>query len=266
METPRQSASRPLLTVAVIAKNEADRIGRLLESVDFADEILVVDSGSLDGTHEICRNAGAQVVVHEWEGYARQKQFALEQAHGEWILNLDADEALSEDASAEILSALKAAGSDVAGFSMPRLSRYLGRWIRHGGWYPDRKVRLVRQGCGNWLGEGIHEKLEVSGRVEQLGKPILHYVYRDIADQVNTINRFSAVAANHSRKQGSRLDLLWGVVHAAGKFLECAIWKLGILDGMPGLVIAVNSSFYVFLRHAKSWEKGLTEEDETPSP
>jgi hypothetical protein len=124
----------------------------------------------------------------------------------------------------------------------------------------------VRRGCGLWLGEGIHEKLEVSGRVRQLEKPILHYVYRDIADQVETINRFSAVAANHSGKLGSRLDLLWGVVHALGKFLECAIWKLGLLDGMPGLVIAVNSSFYVFLRHAKSWEKGLTQEDEIPSP
>ena len=266
METSRQSTSRPLLTVAVIAKNEADRIGRLLETVHFADEVLVVDSGSSDRTPEICRNAGAEVVVHEWEGYARQKQFALEQARGEWILNLDADEALSEDSQAEILAALESASSEVAGFSMPRLSRYLGRWIRHGGWYPDRKVRLVRRGCGLWLGEGIHEKLEVSGRVQQLEKPILHYVYRDIADQVETINRFSAVAANHSGKLGSRLDLLWGVVHALGKFLECAIWKLGLLDGMPGLVIAVNSSFYVFLRHAKSWEKGLTQEDEIPFP
>jgi glycosyltransferase involved in cell wall biosynthesis len=251
----------PLISVAVIAKNEADRIGRLLATTTFADEVVVVDSGSDDDTVRLCRSKGARVIHHEWQGYATQKQTALELASGEWILNLDADEAISEKSAAEIRLAAETAPPDLAGFSMPRLSRYLNRWIRYGGWYPDRKVRLVRRGCGKWVGEGIHEKLEVVGRVEHLKHPILHYVYRGISDQVRTINSFSTVAAEHRGRAGTRLYLLYGLLHAAGKFLECAIWKLGVLDGIPGLVIAVNSSFYVFLKHAKAWEKGLPRDD-----
>jgi len=245
------------LTIAVIARNEADRIGRLLESSDIAHEVLVVDSGSDDNTVEICRALGARVIDHQWQGYAAQKQFAMEVADGDWILNLDADEALSAESSAEILEAIRTAGPDVDAFSMPRLSWYLNRWIRHGGWYPDRKVRLVRKGRGRWTGDGLHEKLEVTGRVGELRHPLLHYVYRDISDQVKTINSFSSVFAQHRNNPGSAGYLLLGLVHAMGKFLECAVWKLGFLDGLPGLVIAVNSAFYVFLKHAKAWESGL---------
>ncbi len=249
--------SAPLLSVVVITLNEADRIGLLLESVSSADEVIVVDSGSTDRTVEIARAAGARVIHHEWEGYARQKQFAMEQASGRWVLSLDADEALSPELSQEMIQAIENAPADVAGFSLPRLSRYLDRWIRHGGWYPDRKIRLARKQCGQWKGDGIHEKLEVAGKVERLHNPLLHYVYRDISDQVKTINGFSTVFAEHRSKAGSGWYLILGLFHAVGKFLECAIWKAGVLDGLPGLVIAVNSSFYVFLKHAKSWEKSL---------
>ncbi len=248
---------KPLLSLAIISKNEADRIGRVLSSAaSVVDEVIVVDSGSTDETVEICKSSGATVIHQEWLGYAAQKQFAMERADGEWILNVDADEALSEDLGKEILSALRHAESDVAGYSIPRLSRYLDRWIRHGGWYPDRKVRLVRRGRATWVGDGIHEKLEVSGKVQGLESPLLHYVYRDISDQVTTMNRFSTVSAEHRKEPGSSGYLLLGLVHAVGKFLECWVWKLGILDGYPGLVIAVNSAFYVFLKHAKAWEKG----------
>jgi glycosyltransferase involved in cell wall biosynthesis len=257
-----QSSDTPLLSLVVIAKNEADRIGRLLDDASIADEIIVVDSGSSDGTIELCRSRGAQVVHHDWEGYVIQKQYALETAKGEWILNLDADEALSQESSQEILAAIQQAEPQVGGFSMPRLSRYLNRWIRHGGWYPDRKIRLVRKGRGRWVGDGLHEKLQVSGTVKELQRPLLHYVYRDISDQVNTINRFSTVSADHRKTSGSTGYLLLGLFHAVGKFLECAFWKRGILDGVPGVVIAVNSAFYVFLKHAKAWEKGLVRDHE----
>jgi hypothetical protein len=185
----------------------------------------------------------------------------MEQAAGQWVLSLDADEALSGEIAAEILNAIKTAPEQVHGFSMPRLSRYLNRWIRHGGWYPDTKIRLVRRGCGHWVGDGLHERLEVSGSVGRLEHPLLHYVYRDISDQVKTINRFSTVAATYRNKPGSLAHLLLGLVHAFGKFFECAIWKLGLLDGAPGFIIAVNSAFYVFLKHAKAWEKGLPGND-----
>ncbi|MDQ7783161.1 MAG: glycosyltransferase family 2 protein [Desulfomonilaceae bacterium] len=250
----------PRVSVAVIAKNEEDRIGRLLRSTSFADEIVVVDSGSSDGTVEICRAGGARVVHHHWMGYAAQKQLALETARGDWILNLDADEAISEESAAEMLRAIHDADSAVGGFSMPRMSRYLNRWIRHGGWYPDRKIRLVRKGRARWVGDGLHERLEVDGTVVELTHPLLHYVYRGISDQLRTIDRFSTVFAEQRGTPASRLYVVWGLFHAVGKFLECAFWKLGLLDGLPGLVIAVNSSFYVFLKHAKAWEQGLPED------
>jgi hypothetical protein len=139
---------------------------------------------------------------------------------------------------------------------MPRLSRYLGAWIRHGGWYPDRKVRLVRKGSGQWKGGGLHEKLEVSGKIQPLFSPILHDVYRNIGDQVKTINRFSDVYAKEHPATGAWFAAA-GVFHALGKFAECYLWKLGFLDGAAGLVIAMNSAWYVFLKHAKVWEKGL---------
>lgn len=252
-----QSNNPILLSLVVITKNEADRIGKLLKSAGIADEIVVVDSGSSDNTIEVCRSYGARVIPQEWLGYAAQKQLAMEAARGEWILNMDADEALSGDSATEILLAIRNAGPDVNGFSMPRLSWYLNRWIRHGGWYPDRKIRLVRRGYGKWIGDGLHEHLEVFGEIRELKKPLLHYVYRDISDQVRTINRFSSVTADHRKLTASAPYLLLGLFHALGKFMECAVWKLGFLDGMPGLVIAVNSAFYVFLKHAKAWEKGL---------
>ncbi|MGC8905830.1 MAG: glycosyltransferase family 2 protein [Desulfomonilaceae bacterium] len=248
-------AALPTLSVAVIAKNEADRIGRLLDSVAIADEVVVVDSGSTDGTIELCEERGARVVFVEWQGYARQKQVAMELARGEWVLNLDADEALSPDLAQEILKALERPDPAVKGFSMPRLSRYLGRWIWRGGWYPDRKVRLVRKGCGRWTGDGLHERLEVDGIVRELRHPLFHFVYRDISDQVRTINNFSSVFVQCLRRPASSLSVWFGLLHAFGKFFECAFWKLGLLDGMPGLIIAVNSAFYVFLKHAKAWER-----------
>jgi glycosyltransferase involved in cell wall biosynthesis len=250
---------RPTLSVAVIAKNEADRIERLLESAAFANEILVVDSGSTDGTQGLCRSHGAIVIDHPWLGYAAQKQLALEKAGSDWVLSLDADEAVAEGLAEEIATAIGRAPPEVAGFSMPRLSYYLGRWIRHGGWYPDTKVRLVRKGHGRWVGDALHETLAVEGRINPLSKPILHFVYRSISDQLGTIDRFSTIAARE-RGSASGMYVLAGLGHAAAKFAECYLWKLGLMDGWPGLVIAANSAWYVFLKHAKAWEMSLNED------
>lgn len=244
------------ITVVAIAQDEADRIGRLLESARFADAVIVVDSGSTDGTQALCRRMGATVIHHPWPGYAAQKQFAMERAASEWILNLDADEAVSPELAAEIRSAVNRAEASTAAFDMPRLSRYLGRWIRHGGWYPDRKLRLVRRGCGRWEGDALHERLTVTGSCGHLIHPILHYVYRDISDQLRTIDTYSGVYARNRPAAGGAF-VVAGVFHALGKFIECFLWKRGFRDGIPGLVIAMNSAGYVFLKHAKSWERRL---------
>jgi glycosyltransferase involved in cell wall biosynthesis len=257
MNVDGPAPSPPLLSLVIIALNEVDRIGTCIESCKaIAGEIIVVDSGSTDGTQELAELLGARVIHQPWLGYVAQKQVALEAATGRWVLNLDADEALSEASCSEIAALVPSTPDTVNGYSMPRLSRYLNRWIRHGGWYPDRKVRLVRSGKARWAGDGLHERLEVDGIVKSLEHPLFHYVYRDISDQVATIDRFSQVVADH---QGARSAgyVLFGLLHSVGKFLECYFWKLGMLDGIPGLIIAVNSSFYVFLKHAKAWEKGL---------
>ncbi len=244
------------ISLSIIAKNEADRINRLLKSAEFADEVLVVDSGSIDGTQELCKKLGAKVVFHEWPGYAAQKQFAMEHTSSEWTLNLDADEEISDSLAEEVQYAVKNADPDVSAFSMPRLSRYLGKWIKYGGWYPDRKVRLVRRGKGMWKGEGLHEQLIVNGKIERLSEPILHHVYRSISDHVVTINKFSDIYAVERGPVGGWF-VLAGAAHAIGKFIECYLWKLGFLDGIVGLIIAMNSAWYVFLKHAKAWESGL---------
>ena len=249
---------KPKISIAVIAKNEADRIGRLLASVDFADEVIVVDSGSTDGTQSLCEKMGARVVFKEWRGYAAQKQYAMECTSSEWIVNLDADEEISKPLAEEIRKAIGNAAPEVCAYSMPRLSRYLGRWIKHGGWYPDLKVRLVRRGKGMWKGDTLHEQLVVEGKIEPLSNPILHHVYRGIADQVVTINGFSDLYATE-RGPAKAWFVVAGTAHAFGKLLECYLWKLGFLDGVPGLIIAMNSGWYVFLKHAKAWESTLTE-------
>lgn len=244
---------KPTISIAVIAKNEADRIGRLLKNASFADEVVVVDSGSTDGTQALCEKMGARVIFNAWPGYAEQKNFAMGQTTSEWVLNLDADEEISGALAVEILKAVEHAAPDVRGFSMPRLSRYLGSWIKYGGWYPDRKVRLVHRGNGKWSADALHEKLIVNGKVRRLSGPILHHVYRGISDHVQTIDRFSDIYAAQRTPAGSGF-VLAGVGHALGKFLECYVWKFGVLDGIPGLIIAMNSSWYVFLKHAKAWE------------
>lgn len=241
------------ISIVVIACNEADRIGHLLEHANFADEVIVVDSGSTDDTVALCDAAGARVIHRPWKGYADQKQFALQQAKSQWILNLDADEFVPEELAAEIQEALASAPAETTGFSMPRLSCYLGRWIRHGGWYPDRKIRLVRKDSGRWVGDGLHEQLMVDGSVEALSAPLRHLVYRNIADHVTTANRFSDVYVK-GRGGAGPLFLLSGIPHTLGKFLECYLWKRGFLDGWPGLIIAMISSGYIFLKHAKAWE------------
>jgi glycosyltransferase involved in cell wall biosynthesis len=244
----------PKLTAAIITFNEEHNICRCLESVRWMDELIVVDSFSTDRTVELARQYTGKVVQRPWPGHVKQKQFALEQGSGQWVLSLDADEELSSDAAEEIRAALAAADAAVNGFSFPRQSFYLGRWIRHGGWYPDRKVRLVRRGHARWGGDDPHDKLVADGKTRDLSGKINHYVYRDISHQLRTVDNFSRITAGQWHEQGKRAGAGAMIFKSIGKFFETYIWKLGMLDGMPGFIISVISAYYVFLKYAKLWE------------
>jgi glycosyltransferase involved in cell wall biosynthesis len=244
----------PKLTAAIITFNEEKNICRCLESVRWTDELIVVDSFSTDRTVELARQYTDKVLQRTWAGHVLQKQFALEQATGDWIISLDADEELSPGAAAEIKSVLSAAPADVNGYSFPRQSFYLGRWIKHGGWYPDRKVRLVRRGHARWGGEDPHDKLAADGQTRELRGKINHYVYADISQQLRTVDSFSRITAQQWHEQGRRAGAGVMIFKTVGKFFETYVWKLGMLDGMPGLIISGISSYYVFLKYAKLWE------------
>ena len=246
--------SRATLSVCVIAGNEEDRIGDCLASVAWADEIVVVDSRSADRTAAIARERGARVIVRDWPGYVAQKNFALEQAASDWVLCLDADERVSPRLAESVRGVLVADPGGVAGYRMARRTFHLGRWILHGGWYPDWKVRLVRRGRARWGGVDPHDRLEAEGPVGTLAGDIEHLSYRDIADQLRTIDRFTTVAARelHARGRGGALPGM--LLHPPAKFAKMYLLKAGFLDGVPGFVVAVLGGYYVFLKYAKLWE------------
>lgn len=243
----------PLLSIAVVTFNEEHNIRACLESVAWAEEIVVVDACSTDATVAICRQFTDRIIQRPWPGHVAQKQFALEQTRGAWILSLDADERLSPEAAQEIKTIIRD-NNAADGYTFPRLSYYLGRWIRHGGWYPDRKLRLVRRGCGRWTGQDPHDKLIVQGPTGQCRGHIYHYVYRDISQQLKTVDSFSRITALQWHGQGKEPRLVEMLVKPPLKFLETYLWKLGFLDGMAGFIISVISSYYVFLKYAKLWE------------
>jgi len=246
--------SAATIAVYVITRDEEDRIGDCLASVAWADEILVVDSGSTDRTVAIARGTGARVIVRDWPGYAAQKNFAVEQLAADWVLSVDADERVTPELAAQVRALVAAAAAGIAGASVPRRTWYLGRWIRHGGWYPDRKVRLMRRGRGRWEGEHVHERLAVAGAVRALGGDLLHYTYRDIADHLRTIDCFTTAAARGLAARGTRGAGCGMLVNPPLKFLKMYLLKAGFLDGLPGFVVAVLGSYYVFLKYAKLWE------------
>ena len=248
----------PFLSVCVIAGNEEDNIRRCLESVTWADEIVVVDSFSRDRTPEIAREFTDRVFQHRWMGYIGQKAIARNLARGEWILFVDADEAVSPALREQILATLRrGVPESVAGFDFPRQVWFLHRWIRHGDWYPDAKLRLFRKARGRCSGIEPHERIEVDGEVRHLSAPLFHYTYENIADQIDTINRFSTIgsASAAARRAPLRLSILWGMLlHPPFRFFRCYFLRRGFMDGMAGLVIARAIAFGTFVKYAKLWE------------
>jgi glycosyltransferase involved in cell wall biosynthesis len=210
-----------------------------------------VDSGSTDRTTELATNLGARIVEANWRGYSGQKNWAAEQASNDWILSLDADEALSEALEAEIWN-LKKSGPRYDGYTMPRLARYLGRWILHSGWYPDRKIRLYDRRKAKWVGDFVHETVHVDGRVGHLESNILHFTCESLAEHVKTMDRYTTLAAQELAGRRIAVPLTRLIWAPPWTFLRTYIFQLGFLDGLEGLIIAYMAAFYTFLKYAKA--------------
>lgn len=248
---------RPPLSVTIITLNEEKNIARAIQSVKgLAQEVLVVDSGSQDRTKEIARDLGARVLENPWPGYGQQKNFAQNQTTYDWVLNIDADEELSRELALEIQNVLeKESDKSVKGYLLPRLSFYLGQWIRHGGWYPNRQLRLANKKHAKWTEPDVHEELIVLGAVRPLNSDLLHYPFTDIQDQITTNLKFSRLGAERLKKDGKAPSLFKLLVKPIGKFLETFFLKCGFLDGVAGLIISVNAAHSVFLKYAYSFEE-----------
>lgn len=245
------------LSVCIVCLNEAHNIADCLGSVSWADDIVVVDSGSQDGTVEIARRYTERVFFRKWEGHIQQKNCALDLAKHEWVLCLDADERVTDELGKEIRGELRRMAAGVAradAFSMPRRVYYLGRWIRWGGWYPDRKVRFFRKSVGRWGGVNPHDHVRVDGKVAPLRCDLLHFTYRNVEDHISRINSYTSIAAKEKKAKGVRGAFLRMLFHPPARFFRMYFLRLGLLDGKAGFVNAVLASCYVFLKYAKLWE------------
>ncbi len=246
---------RDKISVCITTGNEEHNIRRCLESVKWADEIVVADSFSDDNTVNICREYTDLVYRHRWLGYIGQKNLTKDLASGSWILFIDADEEISDKLRDEILNEFNSGRcNELAGYYFPRMVHYLGRWITHGDWYPDLKLRLFRKEKGTCAGREPHDRITVDGPTKRLQGHMYHYTYEDIAEQVATLNRFSTITATGWSADGKKFRLIDILFRPKFKFFRSYILKRGFMDGFPGFVIAVNSAFGVFAKYAKLWE------------
>lgn len=249
---------RPLISIYIITLNEEAMIGRALDSVRWADEIVVVDSGSEDRTVDICRDAGARVVHRDFDNFVTQKNYALSLCRGEWAFNLDADEEVSEALASSLRDVT--GGSQQTEAEVFRINRriwYLGGWIRHCGWYPEFRVRLSRIGAAEWKGNVLHEHLEpLSGDgTGVLSGDLLHRPYRNVAHHMTKIARYTDMWAEREFLAGRRAGMWDVLMRPVVRFVKMYVLKRGFLDGMPGLIVSMLGTVYTFLKYVKLWEK-----------
>lgn len=252
---------RPKISACVTTLNEERNIRRCLESVRWCDEIVVVDSFSTDRTVAICREFTDRVYQHEWQGYIGQKNLIRGMATHPWILFVDADEEVSPELREEIIRELEKNGETYVGYQFPRMVNYLGRWIRHGEWYPDVKLRLFLKARGRSGGQEPHDQVVVNGAVRTLRAPLHHYTYDDIHDHVETMNRFSSITAQEKFRQGDRFHWTDFIFRPFLRFLKAYLIRGGMLDGKRGFLIALVASFGVCMKYAKLWELRLREKN-----
>lgn len=240
------------LSVILITYNEADNIGPCLDSVGFADEIIVVDRGSEDATVDIAQAKGARVIVtDDWPGYGPQKNRALDLASCDWVLSIDADERVTPELAQAIQDELRNPMADA--YKMARLSNFCGRWIRHSGWWPDYVVRLFKRGTARFTESIVHERVDVSGPVAVLPGHFLHYAYPDLETLLTKTNRYSSGAAVTMHSKGRRATLFGAMGHSIWTFIRIYLIRRGFLDGQEGFILAVGAAHGSFFRYSKLW-------------
>jgi glycosyltransferase involved in cell wall biosynthesis len=252
--------TRPTLSVILITKNEAELVARCLESVKWADEIIVLDSGSTDDTVEICRRYTDQVEVTDWPGFGPQKNRALAKARGEWVLSIDADEEVSEDLKNSIITAMTSPSAHHV-YEINRFSSYCGRFIRHSGWWPDRVLRLFKNGHGRFSDHRVHERVLVDQQpVGLLDGLLIHHSFRNLEQVLSKVNHYSSENADMLLSQGRRASLGTAIFHGAWTFFRSYILRAGFLDGREGFILAVSNaegSYYKYLKLMYRNEKEL---------
>lgn len=240
------------ISLVIITFNEEAHIERCIRSAPFVDDVVVVDSFSTDRTVEIAKGLNARVFSEKWKGFGPQKAFAADQAKNAWILSLDADEALSPELAAEIVSEFSRLDPE-AGYLVPRRSFFLGRWINHGGWYPDFQLRMFNKSKSQWNSAGLHEKVEVKRQLK-FRQDLQHWVFDDLSDQVRTNDRYSGLGAMSLAEKGRPFSYFHLLTKPLTKFVETYFFKAGFMDGLPGFMISISAAYSVFLKWAKLWE------------
>jgi glycosyltransferase involved in cell wall biosynthesis len=246
------------LSVVTIALNEERNIVDCLESVRWADELIVVDSGSTDRTVELARQHGATVMQVQWRGYGATKNDALKHATGDWILWLDADERVTPELAEEIRDRLQEDSVSLAGYSVARRAYFLGKWIKHSGWYPSRVTRLFRRKAGHFTETQVHEQLHLEGALGTLQNDLLHYTDPDLFHYFQKFNNYTSLAANDMVTAGKKFSLYDVIVRPPFIFFKMFILRRGFLDGLHGFILAFVSMTYVFVKYAKLWERQHT--------
>ena len=241
---------RPKITASIIAMNEEDQIADCIRSVAWCDEVLVVDSHSTDRTREIAAELGARVIERDWPGNCAQKQFATDEASHDWILNIDADERVTDELRDSILERFAQGEPQEAGFEVARLSSWLGRWIRHG-WYPEWILRVFDRRRGRWEGLDPHGHIELQGSTGRLVGDLLHYPYDDVDEHLDTINRYTTTMAEGLHARGRSVGLLDLILRPPFRFLRFYVLKSGWKEGWRGFLLACFAAWYGFLKYAK---------------
>jgi glycosyltransferase involved in cell wall biosynthesis len=249
----------PRLSAIVITKNEAANIAACLDSVAFCDERIVVDSGSDDDTVAIAQAHGATVHHHPWQGFGKQKQAALSHATGDWVLLIDADERVTSALAAQIQKAIAQPTAD--GYEMPRLSTFLGRPMRHSGWYPDYILRLFRRGKARISDDLVHERVICEGAVSRLTEPLLHFPVTTLESALSRVDRYSTANAQMLVASGRRVSFASGFLHGLFTFFKAYILRAGFLDGREGFLLAVLNAEGAYYKYMKAWSTKVRQAD-----